>query len=88
MIIAAAVKFYIEKPDQKVVLGGLRHDAPFRQLAALGFEPKVGYKELEQGFITTDGEFLNREQAYYHAVSCRQIKPDDGQAWLISEMLW
>ena len=88
MIIAAAVKFYIEKTDQKVVLCGLRHDAQFRQLAALGFEPKVGYKELEQGFITTDGEFLNREQAYYHAVSCRQIKPDDGQAWLISEMLW
>lgn len=54
MIIAAAVKFYIEKTDQKVVLCGLRHDAPFRQLAALGFEPKVGYKELEQGFITTD----------------------------------
>ena len=56
MIIAAAVKFYIEKTDQKVILCGLRHDAPFRQLAALGFEPKVGYKELEQGFITTDGE--------------------------------
>ena len=60
MIIAAAVKFYIEKTDQEVILCGLRHDAPFRQLAALGFEPKVGYKELEQGFITTDGEFLNR----------------------------
>lgn len=88
MIIAAAVKFYIEKTDQEVILCGLRHDATFRQLAALGFNPKIGYKELEQGFITTDGEFLNREQAYYHAVSCRQIKPDDGPAWLISEMLW
>lgn len=66
----------------------MRHDAPFRQLAALGFEPKVGYKELEQGFITTDGKFLNREQAYYHAVNCRQIEPDDVPAWLISEMLW
>ena len=88
MIIAAAVKFYIEKTDQEVVLCGLRHDAPFRQLAALGFEPKVGYKDLEQGFITTDGEFLNREQAYYHAVSCKQIEPDNGPDWLISEMLW
>lgn len=88
MIIAAAVKFYIEKTNQEVILYGLRHDALFRQLAALGFEPKVGYKELEQGFITTDGEFLNRKQAYYHAVSCKQIKSGNGSAWLISEMLW
>ena len=35
-----------------------------------------------------DGEFLNREQAYYHALECSQIEPDDGPAWLISEMLW
>lgn len=88
MIIAAAVKFYIEKTDQEVILCGLRHDAPFKQLAVLGFEPKKGYKELEQGFLTTDEEFLNREQAYYHALECKQIEPTDGSAWLISEMLW
>lgn len=88
MIIAAAVKFYIEKTDQEVILCGLRHDAAFKQLKALGFRPHNGYKELEQGFLTTDGDFLNREQAYYHAVDCKQIEPDDAPAWLISEMLW
>ena len=88
MIIAAAVKFYIEKTDQEVILCGLRHDAAFKQLKALGFRPHNGYKELEQGFLTTDGDFLNREQAYYHAVDCKQIEPDDEPACLISEMLW
>ena len=88
MIIAAAVKFYIEKTDQEVILCGLRHNAVFKQLKALGFRPHNGYKELEQGFLTTDGDFLNREQAYYHAVECKQIEPDDGPDYLISEMLW
>ena len=87
MIISAAIKFYIEKTDQEVILCGLRHDAR-KQLAALGFEPKKGYKEIEQGFITTDGKFLNRKQAYYHALECKQIEHTDGPAWLISEMLW
>ncbi|HAU85344.1 MAG TPA: hypothetical protein DCW90_07540 [Lachnospiraceae bacterium] len=88
MIIAAAIKFYIEKTDQEVILCGLRHDSVFKQLKALGFEPKKGYKELEQGFLTSDGKFLNREQAYYHALGCKQIKSDDEPAWLFSEMLW
>lgn len=50
MIIAAAVKFYIKKTDQEVILCGLRHDAVFKQLKALGFRTHDGYKELEQGF--------------------------------------
>lgn len=93
MIIAAAVKFYIKKTDQEVIMCGLRHDAVFKQLKALGFLPHDGYKELEQGFLTTDGDFLNREQAYCHALKCNQIKHDNEpqriyQPQLFSEMLW
>lgn len=87
MIIAAAVKFYIERTNQEVVLCGLRHDAPFKQLAALGFN-SAEYIAGEEGFLTTNGEFLDREQAYYHALECKQIKPTNGPDWLISEMLW
>ena len=73
MILCAAVKFYIEKTDKKVVLCGQRHGDIFQQLEALGFSPKTGYKELAQGFITHTGEFLDRAQAFDHALICGQL---------------
>lgn len=41
------------------------------------------------GFITDKGDFLDRGQAYRHAVECGQ-RPDDGMMGgeLYSEMVW
>lgn len=92
MIIAAAIKFYIIPAEREVILYGLRHDSPYKQLETLGFKNDE-YKELEQGFLTSEGDFLNRREAYYYAVKCGQIEktdnPDDYEYdCLISEMLW
>lgn len=39
------------------------------------------------GFVTEDGEFLDRQQAFERAVECGQIK-NEGERALVSEMLY
>ena len=73
MILASAIKFHIESTDKDVVLCGCRHGDIFQQLELLGFSPRIGYTEIEQGFINHRGEFLTRSEAYYHAKECGQI---------------
>lgn len=73
MIICAAVKFHIDETDSDVVIPCLRHHYAFEIIRDLGFEPKTGYKELEEGFITHENKFLNRTEAYHHAINCGQL---------------
>lgn len=73
MILCAAIKFHIDKTDKDVVIPCWRHSEAYRILRDLGFEAKDGYKEIEQGFITTDNYFLNRRAAYKEAEWCGQI---------------
>ncbi len=95
MILAAATKFRIEATGRNVVLCGARHADIYEQLEALEFGPKEGYKELEQGFITHEGKFLSRPDAWDHAVSCGQVpykirrqREEAGTRQMISEDLW
>lgn len=62
MILAVAIKYYIEETGKEVVLCGARHGDVFTQLEALGFEPSKGYKEIAQGFIDHKNNFLTREE--------------------------
>lgn len=95
MILASAIKYYIESTGEEVVLCGPRHGDIFKQLQGLGFDPKKGYKELEQGFVTHDGRFLDRVEAFNYAKEIGQIsekiileREKIGQLSLISEDLW
>lgn len=91
MILAAAVKFRIESTGMEAVLSGARHGDVFAQLAALGFAPKKGYRELAQGFIDHRGQFLDREEAFSHAAACGQLPASalgDPAGGLFSEDLW
>ena len=89
MILAAAIKFHIDKTDEDVVLCGCRHSDIFKQLKSLGFDPKKGYKEIEQGFITNKNKFLTREEAYVHAITCGQVRLyREDMKRLMSEDLW
>lgn len=73
MILCAAIKIHIDKTDKDVIIPCWRHGKAYTMLRDLGFDAKDGYKEIEQGFITTENMFLNREEAYQHAVMCGQI---------------
>lgn len=95
MILASAIKYYIEATNSEVVLCGARHGDIFIQMKALGFEAKKGYKEIEQGFIDHKNNFLTREEAYEHAKMCGQIcekiiyeREDIFGKKMISEDLW
>ena len=94
MILAAAIKFKIEKTNKEVVLCGARHGDVFRQLQPLGFEAQKGYKEIEQGFIDHHNNFLTREEAFEHAKEIGQLccniayKENPSTIELISEDLW
>lgn len=73
MILAAAIKYKIKATGKEVVLCGARHGDVFKQLEALGFEPRKGYEEIEQGFIDHKNNFLTRKEAFEHAKMCGQI---------------
>lgn len=97
MILAAAIKYYIEKTGKEVILCGARHGNIFVQLEYLGFDPRKEYREVEQGFIDHKNNFLTREEAYEHAKICGQICEKIihdrengcvGGRQLISEDLW
>ena len=95
MILAAAIKFKIEKTNKEVILCGARHGDIFAQLERLGFEPCKGYEEIEQGFIDHNNNFLTREEAYKHAKEIGQLSSRIAHARectygkkLISEDLW
>ena len=97
MIIAAACKLLIN--DNEVILCSVRHGDVYKQLKSMGFKPD-DFEELEQGFVTHKNEFLNRREAYLHAVDCGQIcerlmheknaifEEHDRIPQLISEDLW
>lgn len=73
MILAAAIKYRIEKTGKEVILCGARHENIFKQIEDLGFKPRDGYKEIEQGFIDHHNNFLTRKEAYRHAKMCGQL---------------
>lgn len=98
MILASAIKFHILETDEDVILCGSRHGDIFKQIKYLGFEPKEGYVEEEQGFIDHHNNFLTREEALEHAFQCGQLSSkiyynriegrECGGKQLISEDLW
>ena len=95
MILASAIKYKIKKTNKEVILCGARHGDIFKQLEYLGFEPRKGYEEIEQGFIDHNNNFLTREEAYKHAKEigqlCCRIVYDRETTFgikLISEDLW
>lgn len=95
MIICAAIKIQVEGLDHETIIPCHRHGDAFRILKDLGFTPKVKYKEITQGFINHNGEFLDRKEAFLHTLNCGQLsvstrwyKDDDNQKELYSEDLY
>jgi hypothetical protein len=95
MIICAAIKIQVEGLDHETIIPCRRHGYGFKMLKDLGFKPRVGYKEIAQGFIDHDGDFLNRQDAFKHAIECgqlsattREYKKTNGEIELYSEDLY
>lgn len=95
MIIASAMKVHVESTDSYVIMCGLRHSDIILQFKLLGFHPGKEYKIVEQGFIDHKNNFLNRVDAWNHALNCGQLAANiieerdmKVEQQLFSEDLW
>lgn len=87
MVLCAAIKY------EEVVIPCHRHCNGYEILHELGIK---NYRDkVEEGFITTKNEFLNRKDAFIEAMNCgqlsavtRQYKQDKFEIELFSEDLY
>ena len=93
MIICAALKIQIEGLFHTTIIPCRRHGDGHSIIADFKNEKRATV--LEEGFITHTGEFLNRTDAYTHAMQCGQLtqttrwyKEDHGDRELYSEDLY
>lgn len=72
MIISSAIKIKLKSSDESVIIHCYRHHYGYFMLKQLGFQPG-DYEKVSSGFIDHKGTYMNREQAYEHALQCGQI---------------
>ena len=91
LITHAAVKIYDLRQDKEIVIPCHRHCDAFMILKEFGYKRNVDFKELEQGFLDRNGNFLNRIDARSEAIAHNQYKPCEPEyhfTQLFSEDLW
>jgi len=88
MIICAAIRI-----DKEIVIGCIRHGHGLAAVRSLN--PDIGLTRIEQGFLTNECVFLNRIDAFEHALKCGQLsataihmKQDRNETELYSEDLY
>lgn len=95
MIICAAIKLKQNTlAGTEHIVCGLRHGDCFKTIDKMKADWAIASQT--QGFITHTGEFLDRGQAWVHAIECGQIslsaqwlhKDNNWPAELVSEDLW
>ena len=89
MIISAAVRAKVNGEEN--IFPVMRHSHFFDWMKML--HCRYNKNEVEQGFIAYDPktrkqEFVNRVDAWFHARECGQIKSNEVNGTLYSEMLW
>ena len=95
MLICAALLVQVEGLDHTTIIPCIRHGNGFKILEDLGYAPKTKYKVLDQGFLTQDNVFLNRQEAFKYAYEIGQLSAttrwyhqDHGHDELYSEDLY
>ena len=73
MLICAALLVEVEGLDHTTIIPCRRHGEGFEILKDLSYTHKTKYKVISQGFIDTNGNFLDRVAALHHAVECGQL---------------
>jgi hypothetical protein len=90
MILCAAIKY--KNWEGEYIVPCRRHAEGYELLLQLTGVSKFDlYPACEDGFITTKGDWLDRREAYSHAVECGQLSEtveDISQGVLISEDLY
>ena len=95
MIIRAALLVQVEGLNEPTILPCRRRGDGYSILKDLGYAPKTKYKVEKEGFINHKGQFLDRYDAFKHALDCGQLsqsniwyKKDNHEVELYSEDLY
>lgn len=87
-LIASAIKFYNKETQEWIVMTGVRHADILHDMYIL----KIQYDKnaYYQGFLTNDGQFVNRYEAKEIAFKSGQIivPIEETYAELFSEDVW
>lgn len=77
MIVCAALHILMEKDNlDDIIVCGLHHSDCYYTLFHLNPDLSKDARKngrITEGFITTDNHFLDRYQAYQHAIECGQL---------------
>ena len=73
MILVAALKVILD--DNEVIVPCWRHGWGYSILHDLGVK-KLKREQIVDGFINHKGEFLDRAEAYEHAMTCGQLSAE------------
>lgn len=73
MIICSSIRVQIERNGTPVeaVVPGIRHADCWQLLATLGYP--MARQESAEGFLDHKGDFMDRFDAYDHAIACGQL---------------
>ena len=85
MIVTAAVQIHIYPTGRDVIVPVHRHPQIYTIARAFGLRDDQIRRDMD-GFITDEGQFLNREEAAQYAFEHGQIKEE--VELLFSEDLW
>lgn len=85
-ILCAAISLTLKEGNAPVVLAGYRHNNCFSAAIQLGYTGHINADE--QGFLTSKGRFVGREEAKLIAERAGQLKQDSVFKKLISEDIY
>lgn len=85
-ILCAAIALSIKDNESPIIIGGYRHGNCFDTAIKLGWAKRI--TQEEQGFITSIGRFVGREEAKEIARNAGQLIRESGFKQLISEDIY
>ena len=85
-ILCAAIALSIKDNESPIIIGGYRHGNCFDTAIKLGWTERI--TQEEQGFITSTGRFVGREEAKKIARNAGQLIGESGFKQLISEDIY
>lgn len=81
MVICAALELQIEGLPYTTIVPCWRHGKGYEILRDLGYQAQKKYKIVTEGFITHEGKFLNRVEAFEHVKACGQCTATQRWYW-------
>lgn len=85
-ILCAAIQIRKSKDAKPIVIGGYRHGDCFTAASRLGYTAYID--QDEQGFITSEGRFVDRKEAKQIAKQAGQLIRNSMFTHLISEDIY